>query len=206
MWSCLAISGLGGIVDDLAWLAVAWNAWKTSMIMVETFLIPNCEVLDEIPAAVDVGTKAPGGISCEREWHHPHRKAHGPLPGEVLSLCQAMLNTFYCIVKPHFWVWVNIRYIGSQQNGLWWLLQRPALICAQCDPQVHLADLALQLEGGRSERGNRKGLSQAQRRGNGRLMATNWGSFSLKGRQNPKWTIRGRKKNRLSTINYSSFE
>jgi hypothetical protein len=25
-------------------------------------------------------------------------------------------------------------------------------------------------------------------------MATNWGSFSLKGRQNPKWTIRGRKK------------
>lgn len=29
--------------------------------------------------------------------------------------------------------------------------------------QVHLADLALQLEGGRSERGNRKGLSQAQR-------------------------------------------
>ena len=106
---------------------------------------------------------APGGISCEREWHHPQRKAHGPLPGEVLSGSFSS-TLFWRIAKPHLWVWVPYVSLDPRRNspamtgiGGLGMAQRASLTF-----QVHLADLALQLEGGR-----RKGLSQAQRRGRG---------------------------------------
>lgn len=209
-------------LSGLAWLANAWNAWKTSM--VETFLIPNCEVLDEIPAAVS-----------SSELKHQEEflvSENGIIPsGKLMALCQA-----------RFWVCArrcSILFTASWshifEDGYDWVCMgqyrvpaKRSLVTAtttsidglrQCDPlSGSLSRLGLAARGWAfgapswslcwSDSPTALCVAEAiervshRRRGEA-TGATNWGSFSLKGRQNPKWTIRGRKKNRWSTINYS---